>query len=320
MREIDPTLSTHFPAGAFVVRQTPGVIEQSVRAELADAQAEGWEFGACVRRGFSLTLADVINHERMACTVPSADFLKLHIQLDGHQVIGGPGMNDTPVHSGRMAYLAEPEAKLKNAVVDSGRLRTVTITCDREFVAPLLSTMSAPSALLHYVDEPGSLYRFQDAPVPPAMRLIAEQLISLPSGPLADLLMEAKSLELLYQWLNALSAAPAIEPLSARNRDKAQALKEMLDTRDSVTMSIAQLSRDLAWNETQMMESFKHLTGVTISAYRQRLRMNRALAQLRETNRPITDIAFEAGYEHQANFATAFKRAFGLPPRRARMG
>lgn len=48
--------------------------------------------------------------------------------------------------------------------------------------------------------------------------------------------------------------------------------------------------------------------------YLARLRMQVAARHLRESLTPIARIALEAGYESEASFNKAFKRAFGAPP------
>jgi len=54
------------------------------------------------------------------------------------------------------------------------------------------------------------------------------------------------------------------------------------------------------------------------SSYRQRLRLDQARRRLGTTDLSISEIAFDAGYEHASNFATAFKRTFGFSPKEAR--
>lgn len=46
--------------------------------------------------------------------------------------------------------------------------------------------------------------------------------------------------------------------------------------------------------------------------------MRVALHALQTTDRSITEIAFDAGYEYAGNFATAFRRTFGFAPRTVR--
>lgn len=69
-----------------------------------------------------------------------------------------------------------------------------------------------------------------------------------------------------------------------------------------------------------MKVGFKQIVGSTISAYCQELRLSTAWRLLQETELSITQVAFEVGYEFPTNFATAFKRRYGVSPYRFRKG
>ena len=108
-------------------------------------------------------------------------------------------------------------------------------------------------------------------------------------------------------------------PLRPREYKKVQEICDLFRRDPRCEFTIAELARRVMWNESRMMACFKEITGETILGYRQRLRLERALNQLRATNTPITQVAADAGYSHPANFATAFKRRFGYTPRDARV-
>lgn len=59
---------------------------------------------------------------------------------------------------------------------------------------------------------------------------------------------------------------------------------------------------------------FKRQTGLTFTAYRNRLRLDRAAELLREPGRRITDVAFEVGFDSIPYFNRAFRRRFGCSP------
>jgi AraC family transcriptional regulator len=59
---------------------------------------------------------------------------------------------------------------------------------------------------------------------------------------------------------------------------------------------------------------FSAFTGIPMGEYIRRLRMERAVLQLSHTRRPVTHIAFEAGYDSLASFSKAFRQAYGLRP------
>lgn len=67
-------------------------------------------------------------------------------------------------------------------------------------------------------------------------------------------------------------------------------------------------------------ERFTQLVGVPPISYLTGWRMQLAAARLRDSPRPIASIADELGYESEATFNRAFKRALGVAPGRFRRG
>jgi AraC family transcriptional regulator len=68
--------------------------------------------------------------------------------------------------------------------------------------------------------------------------------------------------------------------------------------------------------------AFKHSTGVPPHRYQLNLRIERAKTLLELTEKPVTEIAFDVGYESSQALARLFRREVGLSPsdyRRARM-
>ena len=63
---------------------------------------------------------------------------------------------------------------------------------------------------------------------------------------------------------------------------------------------------------------FSGLVGESLSAHVRRLRLERAAGELRWTDRPVIDIALDAGYDAPEPFTRAFRGHFGEPPSRFR--
>ena len=82
--------------------------------------------------------------------------------------------------------------------------------------------------------------------------------------------------------------------------------------------TIGELARQIGLNEAKLMHDFKQLFGQTIFDFSQNLRMDEAKKLLETTERSITEVAFDVGYEYSSNFTTAFKRRFGITPSAAR--
>jgi AraC family transcriptional regulator len=59
---------------------------------------------------------------------------------------------------------------------------------------------------------------------------------------------------------------------------------------------------------------FRGMVGESVKEHIRRLRLERAAQRLRDTADPITDIAFDAGYETHESFTRAFRAMFGDSP------
>jgi AraC-like DNA-binding protein len=86
--------------------------------------------------------------------------------------------------------------------------------------------------------------------------------------------------------------------------------------------TVDELAREVALSRSALAERFSALVGESPIQYLMRWRLALAAQALRTTNRALTLIAQETGYESESAFNRAFKREFGAPPaawRRERM-
>jgi AraC-like DNA-binding protein len=75
-----------------------------------------------------------------------------------------------------------------------------------------------------------------------------------------------------------------------------------------------QLAREVGLSRSAFAERFTTLMGEPPMHYLANWRMQVAAQRLKGAREPIARIAFETGYESEAAFNRAFKRAFGMPP------
>lgn len=78
--------------------------------------------------------------------------------------------------------------------------------------------------------------------------------------------------------------------------------------------TIDELGRTVGLSRSALHERFAQLVGQPPMQYLAQWRMQVAAGLLRGSNAPIADIALQVGYESEAAFARAFKRAAGKPP------
>jgi AraC-like DNA-binding protein len=100
-----------------------------------------------------------------------------------------------------------------------------------------------------------------------------------------------------------------VDPLNHLRR-----AKDEIDRRFAEPLDIATLSRTALASEAHFIRSFKKEFGETPHRYLQRRRIERAAALLRESDRPVTEIALDVGFQSLGWFITAFKEIMDETP------
>ena len=105
------------------------------------------------------------------------------------------------------------------------------------------------------------------------------------------------------------------------NRRMLRARDEM-DRRYAEPLDVATLASTAHLSASQFARSFKQVYGETPHRYLQRRRVERAMTLLRQTDRPVTDIAWDVGFASLGTFSSTFARIVGHSPseHRARHG
>ena len=75
------------------------------------------------------------------------------------------------------------------------------------------------------------------------------------------------------------------------------------------------ISKNVGYSKYYLNRIFAEHTGITIYKYLQNRRLTVAAEKLVRSNMPITQIAYEAGYDTQQSFSFAFKQIYSYPPK-----
>jgi AraC-like DNA-binding protein len=105
------------------------------------------------------------------------------------------------------------------------------------------------------------------------------------------------------------------EELSRRLRRARDAAEGALGER----LTLARLAREACLSTFHFHRAFTSLFGETPHGYVTRRRLERARDALVGSDRAVTEIALDHGFESPSSFSTLFRRRFGLPPREFRL-
>jgi len=157
----------------------------------------------------------------------------------------------------------------------------------------------------------------------PSARLIAlaEEILRPAShaSMMDRIYLESRVLEMSAEVLGVL-CGPARQDGALRLRDsrRMQRLRELLDSGLADEWSLGEIAREAGVNINTMQKQFRAFTGHTVFEYLRGRRLAAARRALEQGGATVAQAAWQAGYNSAANFATAFKREFGITPRQAR--
>ncbi len=82
--------------------------------------------------------------------------------------------------------------------------------------------------------------------------------------------------------------------------------------------TLGELARRTGYSAPALSRLIKKHTGMTFKELQTKQRMEQVITLLRDTDRPINEIAVSVGYENQSFFYKRFQREFGMSPKEAR--
>jgi AraC-like DNA-binding protein len=201
-------------------------------------------------------------------------------------------------------------------------------TAQGEWVVPPNRAVWVPAGIEHGIEMSGTVFvqtlylatcvagelpkRCCAVNVSPLLRELIFHTITL--GTLArNVPTHERLLGFLVDQFSELPTIPLKLPLPSDERAKRAAAWIRAHPGDSG--SLKQMARH-AWASVRTLERlFQKETGMTIGKWRQQSRLLHAL-RLLATDRPVSAVAFEVGYESVSAFIAAFKRYFGTTPMR----
>jgi len=116
----------------------------------------------------------------------------------------------------------------------------------------------------------------------------------------------------------ARSAARIPKRPSPRDRRRAVETALWIDANAERAIDLEAAAEQAGWSAYHFLRVFGQTLGVTPHQYLIRARLRRAARLLCDGDRPITDVAFDAGFADLSNFVRTFHRGAGVSPRRFR--
>jgi AraC-like DNA-binding protein len=251
--------------------------------------------------------------------VPAEGFVEFHLSLSGHSGLRRNGTEPVAVDGGTLAICRQGAGAFYQAYCAVGERLSVSLFVDPEFLAARYDARVLLGWLLP-PPRPNEI-ALQASPLPASAAELAAKLIEDRfTGERRLIAYESLVQLLLCECLALVESGRSDncrETLRKRDILLFEKAREIILT-EQEHWTIASLARRLGTNGTKLKSGFKLMYGVTVFEFAQRHRMQKAMDMLITDKPSIAKIAWESGYQHQASFAAAFKKFFGIMPKEAR--
>lgn len=155
----------------------------------------------------------------------------------------------------------------------------------------------------------------------PLQQVLSEIIHCRYTGKMKKIFLYAKTLEVLV--LQADAYENYIQKkigycLSENDKEKIVFAREYLIQQLQNPPTIPELARVAGINEFTLKKGFRQLFSQSIFSYLTDYRMKMARTMLLESEKTVSELAYELGYSSPQHFSMAFKKKFGLAPRQVK--
>jgi AraC family transcriptional regulator len=159
------------------------------------------------------------------------------------------------------------------------------------------------------------LFRAGRVPPLPEMMVLGELAQNAAEGR-SDVGLDEAGMLFASRFVEVVSGRPREESeAAARDRRRAVTAALFIDTNSHEPLDLDTTAEEVGPSPFHFLRLFSRVLGVTPHQYLVRSRLRRAARLLAEEERPVTEIAFDVGFQDLSNFVRTFHRAAGVSPR-----
>ena len=131
---------------------------------------------------------------------------------------------------------------------------------------------------------------------------------------LSELMIEGLLLELIVHTLRSSTITTKPNPPAWLIR-----ARDLLHDSFCQNLQLREIAKNVDIHPVHLATCFRQHYGSTIGEYLRKLRIDFACSQIRESDRPLTEIALSAGFCDQSHFSRSLKQLLGMSPSEYRL-
>jgi AraC-like DNA-binding protein len=265
--------------------------------------------------------------ELPGCLFQSNDF---HLPSDIHAsavvkaglylcvVLSGDGSGGPSEGEGRFAYAENTliAMALREPTVcgDTASRGAHLWTAGLAFPLESIERLGLKDAFLQLFDDGQSVLSVEFRAHPRIQAIALEMLNPSIDGRAGELLLSAQAFEMLARAISALQQRADLLSTANPAHLRLQSTKDLIDSDLRYPWSIAELARHAGLSRRSFHQHFAAVYGTSPADYLRTRRLEVAREAMIYRDMSVTEAAYFVGYGSPANFATAFRRQFGVSP------
>lgn len=308
--------------------QYAGTDHAFIRPDLApgDSAIEGRFLLCRLKSGIVLHATEIRDLHELTTQLVAGPDLTIFVVLDGlvdfsvgDRRFLAADRRDTRANADCTALMLTEHEMMTRRSHKGDRTRKVTVSVDGQW----LDEMTAGSGGKELRQFTTSHLSHAAWRASPRLLALAEQILNPPDvcSFLKEMYVESRSIEMVAEAVTTLRGdpmAPIAEGLATREAHKARAARDYIEANLGKALCLTEIAREIGVSPTSLQRRFKAAYGTTVVDFLRARKLELARDALERDGVSIGEAAYLAGYSNPANFTTAFRRAFGMPPRTVR--
>ncbi len=246
-----------------------------------------------------------------------SSYIQIHFCVQGDaKLFFNEGKYNVPIEDSKSLLLYNPNQDLPMDIELGQRSKLTSLLISIE---KLHTFFTREAGIIHFLNEENRNKKYYaDKAISTGESIVLSQIVSHHVQPAMEkLYLKAKIYELLsiyFQPQNNTSNCPFLE--HEENVEKIRKAKSIIIERMSEPPTLSELASEIELPVHYLKDGFKQIYGDTVFNFLWEYKMEYARKKLDTKKYNVSEVAYEVGYSTPSHFIAAFKKKFGVTPKK----
>jgi AraC-like DNA-binding protein len=284
------------------------------------SNAEGSAKTISIEEGFTiLTLQNETDENQHVVRNVDANCIQFHFCVKGNATfIFNEGRYTLPIADEKSLLLYNPQRELPINLVVAPKSWLVSVLVS---IKKFHALFSEEASYIDFLKEDnGDKKYYQDGIITPSMAVVLTQILNFNLNPsVRRIYLKGKAYELIGLYFNRpeevdVEQCPFL--IDEENVRKIRKAKEIIIHKLAEPPSLQELADAIGLSLKKLKEGFKEIYGDTVFGFLFDYKMEYARKLLESGSHNVNEVGLKVGYSTSSHFISAFKKKFGITPKK----